>query len=304
MSSNRPWIDRILDRTWFEIGRRVECPGPPPTEDARDSATSSVSGTMEWPRACTALADGSWTSSGFRRRRAVRQVVETLAPSDARQFAKWIRTFNPGILDDEQIRRANDWGGPLQAPSWVLGTRSAWSPTSLRYLMHALWLNKSDFVRSSGTMVEVGVGFGGLAAMAALVSRASTMMVDLPEVERAARLQMKELGLSPYVLPQSAPDADSCFVSNYAFTELSRDTQDHYIEQFARHTRCGVIVSNASMFAEGIGGRNNESLVLRLRESGIPARLLSAAPILGPSDVLCANQIIFWNPRFNPDHGD
>lgn len=290
----RPWRDRLLDRLWSEIGQRKELDTAPPATHSDDSGGTSVSGTMDWPLACAALVEGTWTRTDFRRRRAVRQVVETLAPSDARRFARWIRETRPNLLRDPRIRRANDWGDPLMAPSWVLGTTDAWSPTSLRYLAHALWLEESGRLPRSGTVVEIGVGFGGLAAMNAVVSDASTVLVDLPPVERAAALQMRELGLADHVLPRRLPDDEFCLVSNYAFTELTKELQDQYIDEFARHAASGVIVSNASVFSQHIGGRSDDELIACLRDAGIDASLATDAPILGPSDAMFRNTVISW----------
>ena len=283
---------RAIDRIWCEVGRKRENAAPLPA--AASSSSGSVSGTMLWPLACKALADGTWSSRDFRRRRAVRQVVETLAPMDGRHFARWIKSVRPSLLAHSTARAANAWGDPIQAPGWILGTAESWSPTSLRYLAHALWLEESGFTKPKGAAVEVGVGFGGLAAMMAAVSEVGTHLVDLPDVERAAKLQMKELGLEDFVASKVSPGEGFCFVSNYAFTELNRDLQDEYVERYARHAESGVIASNARIFSEGIGGRSNEKLVRRLHDAGLDARIVADSPMLGPSDRMCGNVLIWW----------
>ncbi|MGD7653431.1 MAG: hypothetical protein ACQCXQ_09480 [Verrucomicrobiales bacterium] len=291
----RPLAHRIIDRIWSEAGDRLQDPVRPPEASGDPSEVSSVSSTMEWPRACAALAAGTWTSHGFRRRKSVRQVVETLAPSDGRHFAKWIASHHPEFLNDPRVRAANDWGDPIQAPSRVLGTTRAWSPTSLRYLAHAHRLLDSRFNHARGTAVEIGVGFGGLSAMLAICHGVSTAMVDLQEVERAAALQMAELELAAHAKPNKLPEADFCLISNYAFTELPSELQDAYIDRYLRHAQSGVILSNARVFSGRIGGRSDEQLVGILQAAGVPAEIGRNPAILGPADRSCGVSLIHWN---------
>ncbi len=293
----RSLTDRIMDKLWTLASQGLEATDPPPGPSEMQTEASSVSATTDWPLACAALANGAWSSRNFRRRHAVRRIVETLAPSDARQFARWLRQHRPALLDDDRVRRVGDWGDPIKAPGWLLGCRHAWSPSSLRYLAHAVWLGDSGHISENGHIVEVGVGFGGLAAMLAVVSGAITRMADLPEVERAATLQMSELGLGGHVATRPRLPDDFTFVSNYAFTELTGAQQDRYIEEFARHAPRGVIISNAGVFARSIGGRNDDELVARLKASGIDARIIPDAPVLGPSDMICGNRLICWNGK-------
>lgn len=290
----RSLMDRVLDRLWVEAGRLSENKDPVPDAWHGFCHNGSVSGTTEWPLACGALALGSWSSDGFRRRRAVRSIVETLGPVDGRHFASWIRTVDESVLDHTTIRAANAWGDPVQAPGWVLGTRRSWSPTSLRYLAHALWLVKEGYLQKGGRVIEIGVGFGGLAAMLALVADAKVMLVDLPEVERAARLQMEELGLESRLVERSPVTADDLVISNYAFTELSESLQDAYIHEVLRNADQGVILSNAAMFSNGIGGRDNARLAQALMEAGIPVRESVNAEIIAPSDRMCGNVVLSW----------
>jgi hypothetical protein len=291
---HRPIIDRLLDRAWCEFNNRLEDRSLPPKAADGRTVAESVSGTLAWPLACAALASGAWQSKGFRRTRAVREVVETLGLTDGRYFARWIAGIAPEYLEDESIRHVNDWGNPVQAPGWSLGVQRAFSPTSLRYLAHALWLKREGLVKPNGLVVEIGVGFGGLAAMNALVSGASTVWIDLPEVERAASLMMRENGLGDFVAERTGMGRGFCLISNYAFTELSTALQDSYFDEIIRHSTSGIIVSNAEMFARGIGGRTNEHLVDSFRASGIAARIDAESPILGPSDRYLGNRVITW----------
>lgn len=292
----RPLIDRIHDRLWSITGDWLDIKRPLPSIESIAADDGSISGTMDWPRACAALASGTWTSKNFRRIDAVRQVVETLGPVDGRHFGRWIRDNAPGHFTDKRVAAIDSWGDPIRWPAACLGTPRAFSPTTLRYLAHALWLKKEGFVKEGGTVCEIGVGFGGLAAMNAIVSNATTIMIDLPPVAEAAMLQMKELGLGNFAsIDQSkAKSGDVCFISNYAFTELSREMQDTYANQFIRHADRGVILSNAAVFAGHMQSRDNNQIIELLAQHGAHANSESESSILCTSDRHHGNVIVGW----------
>lgn len=292
----RPLIDRIHDRLWTITGNWLDIKRPLPSVECIAAVDGSISGTMDWPRACAALASGALTSKNFRRIHAVRQVVETLGPVDGRHFARWIRDSAPGYLTDKRVAAIDAWGNPIRWPAACLGTPRAFSPTTLRFLAHALWLKKEGFVKEGGTVVEIGVGFGGLAAMNAIVSNATTIMIDLPPVAVAAMLQMRELGLGNFASndQSKATAGDVCFISNYAFTELSREMQDAYVDVFIRHAERGVILSNASVFADHMRSRDNNQIIELLTAHGINAKLESSSTVLCQSDIRFGNALVLW----------
>lgn len=278
------------------MGDRLEIERPLSGIEKIPTSDGSVSGTMDWPRACEALVSGAWKSENFRRIRAVRQVVETLGPVDGRHFAKWIAHNAPEFLTDKRVAAIDSWGNPIRWPAACLGTPRSFSPTTLRYLAHALWLNHEGFVKDGDTVIEIGVGFGGLAAMNAIVSNATTIMVDLPQVTHAAMRQMNELGLGNFASSDhsKASVSDACFISNYAFTELSRDLQDVYAEKFIRHANRGFILSNAAVFSGHMQSRDNNQIIELLAQHGAHAKEDSMSNILCQSDRYHGNVIIGW----------
>lgn len=295
----KPLIDRIHDRLWSITGDWLDIKRPLPSVESIPAGDGSISGTMDWPRVCAALASCAWTSKNFRKIHAVRQVVETLGPVDGGYFGKWICDNAPDYLTDQRVISIDFWGDPIRWPAACLGTPRAFSPTTLRYLAHALWLKKEGFVTEGGTVVEIGVGFGGLAAMNAIVSNATTIMIDLPPVVEAAMLQMRELGLANFasIDLSKATASDVCFISNYAFTELTREMQDAYADQFIRHADRGAMLSNAAIFAGQIDGRNNDEIIDLLRTMNIHSEKDYHASVLCPADNYCKVCLIRWNKK-------
>lgn len=285
---------RVHDRAWSETGKFLARPTTLPDSAPADS--SSISASMPWSAICAAYADGKIGSRYFRRTAAVRDIVETVGAVEGRFYTRRIREWGPQWLADEGVARVDMWGNPIRWPGILLGGPRLFSPTTLRYLATALWLRKNGHVAEGSRITEIGVGFGGLAAMNALVSGAFTTLVDLPQVERAALRMLEENGLAAHAGTSSGhrDKPSSLVISNYAFTELNASIQQDYMDKYLRQTPHGVIVSNSSVFARTIRGRSDEELVAWLRSEGLPAELETANEILGPGDHLCGVTLIHW----------
>lgn len=286
---------RVHDRAWTEYGKIFSLPAKVSVGKGSDDDRSSISQETPWVATCSAFADGRIDSTDFRRNSAIREIVETVGPVDGRFYAACARAWGSEWLADPAIARIDDWGNPLRWPGQLLGTPRAFSPTTLRYLATALWLRKNGYVENGSQIVEIGVGFGGLAATNAILSGATTSLVDLPPVENAALRMLGELGLARFgkAGAETCPQPD-LVISNYAFTELNSSVQQDYLERYLRHARHGVIVSNSAVFASSIRGRSDEALIAWLNAAGIPAKLARTNELLGPSDHICAVTLIHW----------
>jgi hypothetical protein len=253
---------------------------------------------MTWPKACSALADGLVSSANFRRLRAVTEVVETLGPCDGRHHARNIVSTGHGDwLNSPEMLALTTWGNPLRWPSFLLGVPHSYAPTSLRYLSHVLWLKDQGMVGEGAHVMEIGVGYGGLAAMNSLVSQAQTTLVDLPEVERAAMTMLAENGLAHAANLSSTPqvtDRIDCVVSNYAFTELTTDLQERFLDQYLIRATHGMILSNANVFSARIGGKSDDALLTSLKRRGIEAQIVHDHPLFSPADRFCRCALIYW----------
>jgi hypothetical protein len=292
---NHGIVDRIRDRLW-KTGTQCLSLNPAVDLSRTHAGKSSVSGNLPWISFCAAYADGTINSDSFRRYRAVRDIVETACPTEARHYIKLIRKWGEGYLRDPKVIAIDGWGDPIRCPRFLLGTRRPFSPTTLRYLATALWLQRSGKISSGEKIVEIGVGFGGLVAMNRIVSQCQTVLVDLPQVEKAAARMLHETGLD--LSAETSPDCDlstiPMVVSNYAFTELNRSLQDQLLERYLRHAKHGLIVSNAAIFASKIGGRTDDELVSWLRNAGLPATCEADNELLTPIDHICGVRLICW----------
>jgi hypothetical protein len=289
--------DRIHDRAWREIGQWLACPAKTSARATTSTGeSSSVSAAMPWAEVCAAFADGNLTSSGFRRNAAVRDIVETVGAVEGCFYANQIVKWGAEWLNNPAVAKIDAWGNPIRWPGCLLGTPKAFSPTTLRYLATALWLKRSGYLAAGSEIVEIGVGFGGLAAMNALVSKALTTLVDLPQVEHSALRMLGETDLASHGrLSRDRRDSNAHLViSNYAFTELNSKIQNQYFEKYLKHAAHAVIISNSAIFAASIRGRSDDDLIGWFRSAGHPAKLETQNELLGPGDHLCGVSIIHW----------
>lgn len=291
----RSFFDRLQDRLWsVRVGREAL---DMPFSVGGAVMSGSVSGEMAWPQACAALVDGAIRSANFRRLRAVTEVVETLGPCDGRHHAHLIRAAgHADWLENAQMLQLALWGNPLLWPSFLLGTKRSMAPVSLRYLSHALWLRDAGLISNNDHVVEIGIGYGGLVAMNALVSQTKATLVDLPNVERAAMMMLQENGLDHAVTLSSECEAQEfdCVISNYAFTELSTELQDQMLTRYIARSHHGMILSNAHVFSQHIGGRSNDELLAVLKDHGIKASCYAEHPLFSPADQMSGSVLFVW----------
>ena len=122
------------------------------------------------------------------------------------------------------------------------------------------------------------------------------MLIDLDSVAQVATRQMRDLDFGKLAAIDSTPDplTDFCVISNYAFTELSREAQKFYMNTIIQHAKCGVILSNASIISDHIQGRSNEQMLAWFQANGIEATLATEHAILCASDRVFQNSLIHW----------
>lgn len=292
----RRLLDRVHDRAWREVGQFLSSRHNRSTVAATDGPTSSVSGNMPWASYCANLADGKLTTRNFRRTPAVRDIVETVGATEGRFYAGRIHEWDAAWLTNPVVGEIDAWGDPIRWPGFLLHTAKAFSPTTLRYLATALWLKRSGYLEKGSHVIEIGVGFGGLAAMNALVSETVTTLVDLPQVEQCALRMLSETGLAAHAKSSSATPTRpaALVVSNYAFTELNASVQEEYLARYLKDAAHGVIISNSAVFSQSIQGRSDHELIAWFRSEGIPAKLETVNELLSPSDHLNGVTLIHW----------
>jgi hypothetical protein len=146
------------------------------------------------------------------------------------------------------------------------------SPTSLRYVYHALKILAHFQARKNKSIVEVGCGYGGLFLALCHFSKLLNIQidhyyfVDLKEpcvlIDKYLQLNSEYVNIKYSVHESSLygkdiNDSDLFFISNYCFTEISQEYRDQYINNLLPKTSTGFIIWQTVF---GLSIKNTEQL--------------------------------------------
>jgi len=230
--------------------------------------------------------------SRFRRRYDYREILEHVSFKQGRSYIERIEKLH-GKDAEALIQRnkGNDlYGNPI---TFKYGKLGRLSPTTLRYIATALEIDAQIGISSHDKVAEIGVGYGG---QAAVISRTfdieSYTMFDLPEVFSLTARYL--VGIQSDLKPSYCTLKDDfgffdLAISNYAFSELSRDLQESYLEKVLLRSKKGYMIMNTGR--SNFTGRSNGKLTMLDLLSRIPnAQMKEEVPKTGPD-----NYVIFWN---------
>lgn len=184
----------------------------------------------------------------FRKNFYYRQIVETVTPDLGFEYMKKINNLNPNFLKLSDTRKYFDnIGSPLTYEYLGIGKIS---PTTLRYLAVALELKDLFGNLDNRIIGEIGVGYGGqFKALDTMYKFKTYYAFDLP---LAQLLTKKYLSSFTIHAERIFPDIDGwdkgnridLVISNYAFSELSRETQLLYLDKVILKSQNGYMTMN------------------------------------------------------------
>ena len=124
-----------------------------------------------------------------------------------------------------------------------------YSPTDIRYAKIVQDLDSLFSFQSQPVISEIGVGFGGQAAQTILYFEPSSYtFVDLAEVLELTKEVLSVLEHKTelnFVSPDKVkPLFSDLVISNYAFSELTKPSQDEYLENIVFNSRRGYMLYN------------------------------------------------------------
>jgi hypothetical protein len=163
------------------------------------------------------------------------------------------------------------------------------SPTIVRYVKVAYDLDNLFGDLSKLRIGEIGVGFGGQAAVLhRLFGVKDFVAFDLPEVLALCEIFLSRTysGLKPRLVDGRKPTRTEVdlVVSNYAFSELVRAVQDEYLENVILSAKSGYITWN------DLSSRNLDGYSLRELIRKIPgSKVLKEVPLSSKT-----NRLIVW----------
>jgi hypothetical protein len=180
------------------------------------------------------------------------------------KIRSWTKEFT------QVIEKIDSLGSPKK---YKFGHYGVFSPTLLRYLKVHLDLEKYFGSLHNLKIVEIGVGFGGQASLTSLLDQPkSYSFCDIPPVLKLVEKFIESLsvpGQFMYIDGRNPSRVNSDLViSNYAFSELSLDVQNLYIENVISNSSRGYLTWN-SLSADNLGGHSLADLIRLIPNSQI-----------------------------------
>ena len=238
---------------------------------------------------CGLAANDSNTFKKFRSARVMVQVLDHVSLEQGWDYifeilalAEWNKNFT------EIIKKLDEHGKPIK---FYFKPYGKFSPTLLRYLKVNLDLIKYFGSIEEYNITEIGGGFGGQASLINLMNSLSSYTIyDLPPVLDLSKkfIEVNTIpGIFNYNDGRNIKKIKSDLViSNYAFSELSRNIQDEYISKVVLNSPRGYITWNPLSWRD-LGGYSSEELIRIIPRS----QIFQEKPLTYPG-----NNIIVWRP--------
>lgn len=206
----------------------------------------SLSNTANYVEVCSRASQDDDVFNKFRSCKSYRKILEHVSP---RNGEKYLRMLKQGGIPYKSLLSLSprvNVGGPAVYKFKNIGRIS---PTSIRYAKVHEDLRSLFGALEEFSVVEIGCGYGGLAVQ--LLEReklAIFAIADLAPVENLAFKYVKEVSPEKITLIKNASSLrDTQFdlvISNYAFSELTRELQDDYFEKFISKSKRGYMIYN------------------------------------------------------------
>jgi len=243
-----------------------------------------------YPWLCELASTDDHIFNKFRRSQILVEILDHVSLKLGKEYI--IEILKYGQFTDEFIKVLNkidNLGNPRKYYFKPFGT---FSPTLLRYLKVYLDLEFYFGSLQKFQIAEIGVGFGGQASLISLQDKPENYwLFDIPPVLTLAEKFINKLnapgtyeffdGRKPV---EKIPDL---VISNYAFSELTRDTQKKYLQNIILKSPRGYITWNNISEIEFAGYSLAE--IVRLLPS---SQIIPERPYTGSG-----NAIIIWGHK-------
>ena len=217
---------------------------------------------------CSKVIEDDEIFSKFKSTEKYNVILEHVDQNLGRQYYEHILDAGKDIFEKYFDRfLENDLIG---SPNQFLYDDKKISPTTLRYIKNCLDLSSLCAGESIEKVVEVGAGYGGLCkTLSVLCDFYQYTCIDLPPV---VKLQQKYLSNFPalskrvkFVSCEKIPAIKNVdlFISNYALSELTFDTQLQYYNKVIKNSKIVYITYNSI-----INSNNSENFISMLKEDG------------------------------------
>lgn len=190
----------------------------------------------EYDKFCSKAAEDDELFKTFKQNPVYKQILEHVTREQGQKYFPFIHTKLLNIIDD-------NIGSPVKE-KYSFGT---YSPTTLRYLSIATDIYDifGFSALADKSVVEIGAGYGGqFLILDKIFNFDFYSFVDLPGASKLIKKYISNFKYNTLNISFGIPSSIDFVISNYAFSELSRDIQEIYLKSIILPSKMGYMILN------------------------------------------------------------
>jgi putative sugar O-methyltransferase len=233
-----------------------------------DAKSTSISDQNPYVKICNLAVSNDEIFSKFRRCHEYRLILEHVTKRFGKQYLALAMKNANALEYYKKIEPQNKIGSPVTLRFKEIGYSS---PTTIRYLKVLIQLIELFGQLDDKVICEIGVGFGGQAHAITVNQKVKKyVLYDLPPVLELNKKFLGAIGtLSRFEFIDGRYPSErnsDLLISNYAFSELTRDVQLMYLERVILKAKSGYITWNELSYIE-LDGLSVEELLRTIPNS-------------------------------------
>lgn len=217
------------------------------------SINSSISDNNIYPAFCEIASKRKDIFKVFRRVDVYCKIVGGGSAKSIERYINYIDIYGNKEYKECVLSRYkifDKYGMPYKHYGMINNKRIMMSSSTAMHLKVILDLQTIFSQDKLDRIVEIGGGYGGLCSVIdAFYNFCSYQIIDLPQVNMLQEKYLELFNLNNKVKISSCTEfgelnEDVFLISNYAFSELSREMQDEYFDKVLSHSKYGYMICN------------------------------------------------------------
>jgi FkbM family methyltransferase len=252
---------------------------------------NSISDTNDYKEFCTIATQNDEVFKSFKINPTYNGILEHVSYEQGLLYLQYLNNNFPEFIEKIELFKKNDLLGSPK--TYIYENIGRISPTTLRYIKVLSDLKNLFGDLSGKKIIEIGVGYGGQCfILNQLFNIKEYVLVDLDEALLLSKKYLSNLGVEHRVLKIDEIDnLDEDFdlvISNYAYSELSRELQEIYYDKIIKKSKNGYFTFNFISDIFGINSFSYEEVVEKFSEKNL--QILTEYP-----ETFENNKIIYFN---------
>jgi putative sugar O-methyltransferase len=233
---------------------------------------NSISDTERYKKACINAVENEDGFQNFKNDPAYNDILEHVTPGQGTLYLNYIIANSPDLIERIDNFKDNDiYGGGMRHEYPGIGIIS---PSTLRYVKVL-----SDLIKIFGDLegkkiVEIGAGYGGQCLIINKIFKIKEYsIIDLDEASTLSNKYLQKNDVNPRIIKiKDVPSIDEDFdivISNYAYSELTKELQDLYYDKIIKRSKNGYITYNFISGIFNIDSYNKKEMFEKFTEKNI-----------------------------------